>query len=181
MAILIVLVFAALAASSAASAQEVPLEVTRITSTIVVDGVMNDEAWHGVEPLPLTMYLPVFRGEPTQRSEIRVAYDEHHFYVGGWFYDTDPTAIRINSLYRDRWIGDDALAIYIDAFNDNQNAKWFGTTPAGMRFDQLVSDDGATLNGNWDAFWDSRTRITAEGWFAEVRIPLSTMGFSGDA
>jgi hypothetical protein len=180
MAILIVLVFAALAASSAASAQEVPLEVTRITSTIVVDGVMNDEAWHGVEPLPLTMYLPVFRGEPTQRSEIRVAYDEHHFYVGGWFYDTDPTAIRINSLYRDRWIGDDALAIYIDAFNDNQNAKWFGITPAGMRFDQLVYDDGNTLNDNWDAFWDGKATITEEGWFVEVSIPFSTVGFQVD-
>jgi hypothetical protein len=56
-------------------------------------------------------------------------------------------------LYRDRWNGDDAFAIYIDAFNDNQNAKWFGTTPAGMRFDLLVSDDGATTNDNWDSFW----------------------------
>ena len=37
--------------------------------------------------------------------------------------------------------------IYIDAFNDKKNAKWFGTTPGGIRFDQLVSDDGATLNG----------------------------------
>ena len=90
------------------------------------------------------MYTPVFRGTPTQRTEIRVAYDDEYFYAAGWFYDTDPSGIRINSLYRDRWNGDDALAIYIDAFNDNQNAKWFGTTPAGMRFDLLVSDDGNT-------------------------------------
>ena len=102
------------------------------------------------------MYTPVFRGTPTQRTEIRVAYDDEYFYVGGWFYDTDPSGIRINSLYRDRWNGDDALAIYIDAFNDNQNAKWFGTTPAGMRFDLLVSDDGNTTNDNWDTFWTSR-------------------------
>ena len=141
---------------------------------------MNDEAWRGVAPLPLTMYLPVFRGEPTQRSEIRVAYDEQYFYAGGWFYDSDPKAIRINSLYRDRWNGDDALAIYIDAFNDNQNAKWFGITPAGMRFDQLVSDDGKTLNDNWDSFWEAKTTITDEGWFVEVRIPFSTIGFQVD-
>ena len=67
--------------------QEAPLELTRITSPIVIDGVMNDEPWRGVAPLPLTMYLPVFRGEPTQRSEIRVAYDESYLYAGGWFYD----------------------------------------------------------------------------------------------
>ncbi len=34
--------------------------------------------------------------------------------------------------------------LYIDSFNDNRNAKWFGIAPAGMRFDQLVSDDGPT-------------------------------------
>lgn len=157
-----------------------PLELTRIASPIVVDGVMKDEGWQNVPPLPLTMYLPVFRGTPTQRSEIRVAYDDRYFYVGGWFYDADPAGIRINSLYRDRWNGDDALAIYIDSFNDNQNAKWFGVTPAGMRFDLLVYDDGNTVNDNWDAFWDVKSTITGEGWFVEVRIPFSTIGFQVD-
>ncbi|MDQ3171153.1 MAG: carbohydrate binding family 9 domain-containing protein [Acidobacteriota bacterium] len=158
----------------------VPMALTRVTSPIVIDAVMDDEAWRGIAPLPLTMYAPVFKGQPTQRSEIRVAYDEEHVYFGGWFYDTDPSGIRINSLYRDRWNGDDTLAIYIDAFNDNQNAKWFGITPAGMRFDLLVSDDGLTLNDNWDSFWTTEARITDEGWFVEVRIPFSSLGFQPD-
>ena len=179
MAVVIATLVACLAAATPALAQA-PLELARITSPIVIDGAMNDEAWLNVAPLPLTMYLPVFRGEPTQRSEIRVAYDQHHFYAGGWFYDRDPSAIRINSLYRDRWNGDDALAIYIDAFNDNQNAKWFGVTAAGMRFDQLVYDDGNTLNDNWDGFWEAKTTITDEGWFVEVSIPFSTLGFQAD-
>lgn len=170
-------VTASLAASSVAVAQEAPLELTRLSSAVAIDGRPDDEAWQKVPPLPLTMYAPVFRGQPTQRSEIRVAYDDEYFYAAGWFYDTDPSGIRINSLYRDRWNGDDALAIYIDAFNDNQTAKWFGTTPSGMRFDLLVSDDGTTTNDNWDSFWTSKTSVTAEGWFVEVRIPLSTLGF----
>lgn len=154
-----------------------PLELARLGGSIQVDGRMDDAAWGGVPLLPLTMYLPVFRGTPTQRSELRVAYDDDALYFGGWFYDTDPEGIRINSLYRDRWNGDDALAIYVDAFNDNQSTKWFGITPAGMRFDILVSDDGTTFNNSWDGFWDARTRVTEEGWFVEVRIPFSTLGF----
>ncbi len=138
---------------------------------------MDDEAWQKIPTLPLTMYTPLFKGVPTQRTELRVSYDDEFLYVGGWFYDTDPSGIRINSLYRDRWIGDDALAIYIDAFNDNQNAKWFGTTPGGIRFDLLVADDGNTTNDNWDTFWTSKTSVTSEGWFAEVRIPFSSLGF----
>jgi hypothetical protein len=171
----------ALAPLAARAQQAPPLELTRLSGPIEVDGVPNEPAWAAVTPLPLTMYTPVFRGSPTQRSEIRVAYDDEYFYAAGWFYDTDPKGIRVNSLYRDRWNGDDALAIYIDAFNDDRNAKWFGTTAAGMRFDQLISDDGATLNGSWDGFWIARTTMTADGWFVEVRIPFSTLGFRVDA
>jgi hypothetical protein len=159
------------------AAQDAPLALGRLTGPIALDGRLDEAAWRDATPLPLTMYTPVFRGTPTQRSEIRVAYDDDHLYFGGWFYDTEPGGIRVNSLYRDRWNGDDAFAIYLDVFNDNRNAKWFGVTPAGMRFDQLVADDGQTLNGAWDAFWDAKTRITDEGWFAEVRIPFSTLGF----
>jgi hypothetical protein len=167
----------ALAAAAPLGAQEGAMELSRLPGPIEVDGRPDEEAWQRIAPLPLTMYTPVFRGQPTQRTEIRVAYDDEHVYVGGWFYDTDPAGIRVNSLYRDRWNGDDALAIYIDAFNDNQNAKWFGTTPSGMRFDLLVSDDGNTSNESWDTFWTSRTTMTPEGWFAEVRIPFSSLGF----
>ena len=153
------------------------MDLIRVATPIVLDGRPDDAAWQGIQPLPLTMYFPTFRGQPVQRTEIRVAYDDEYFYAAGWFWDDDPSGIRINSLYRDRWNGDDAFAIYIDAFNDNQTAKWFGLTPAGMRFDLLVSADGAVLNDSWDGFWDARTTVTADGWFAEVRIPFSTLGF----
>ena len=166
---------------AAAAQQPPPLELVRLTGPVTLDGMPDESVWHRIPALPLTVYAPVFRAPPKQRSEIRVAYDDEFLYAAGWFYDDDPAGIRVNSLYRDRWNGDDAFAIYIDAFNDNRNAKWFGTTPAGMRFDQLVSDDGATLNGSWDTFWTSRTRVTEEGWFAEVRIPFSSLGFRTDA
>ncbi len=157
-----------------------PYEIPRITGEIELDGRPDEPAWQSIESLPLTMYAPVFRGEPEQRTEIRVAYDDRYLYAAGRFYDDDPDGIRVNSLYRDRWNGDDAFALYIDAFNDNQNAKWFGTTPAGIRFDILVSDDGQTLNESWDTFWDARTTRTDEGWFAEIRIPFSSLGFQVD-
>ena len=164
-------------ASTVVAQDQAPYEMTRLTSPIVVDGNPNEAAWEVVPALPLTMYAPVFKGTPTQRSVVKVAYDDEYFYAAGWFYDENANGIRINSLYRDRWNGDDAFAIYIDAFNDNQNAKWFGTTPGGIRFDILVSDDGQTLNDSWDTFWTARSTVTATGWFSEVRIPFSSLGF----
>jgi hypothetical protein len=177
-------ILAALACASHLEAQTAPVPLTRLDGPITLDGKPDEAAWQAVPALPLTLYLPVFQGTPTQRSEIRVAYDADYLYAAGWFYDTDPDGVRINSLYRDRWNGDDAFAIYLDVFNDNRNAKWFGTTPAGIRFETLVSDDGATLNDSWDTFWDAKTSVTPEGWFAEIRIPFSSLGFqtvNGDA
>jgi hypothetical protein len=169
-----------LALTLEAQQTDTPLQLPRLPAGIVFDGMPDESAWQEVPALPLTLYTPVFRGQPTQRTEIRVAYDDEYFYAAGWFYDTDRDGIRINSLYRDRWNGDDAFAIYIDPFNDNKNAKWFGTTPGGIRFDILLSDDGNTQNDSWDTFWDSRTRVTDAGWFAEVRIPFSSIGFRVD-
>jgi hypothetical protein len=181
----LVLVAALALASPPADAQQqpagAPLVLTRLTRAVIIDGVPDDAGWRDVAPLPLTEYTPVFRGTPQQRSVIKVAYDDENFYAAGWFYDTDPSQIRINSLYRDRWNGDDAFAIYIDPFNDNQNAKWFGTTASGIRFDILLSDDAKTSNGSWDTFWTNATTVTDSGWFAEVRIPLSSIGFRTNA
>jgi len=150
-------------------------EIARADRPPSLDGSPTMEEWEAASVLPTTMYAPSFGGQPADSTVIRVMYDASAIYLGGWFY-AEPSDIRIHSLQRDRWSGDDAFAIYIDAFNDNSNSKWFGVTPAGTRFDQLVSDDGATLNGNWDGFWDAATSVTEEGWFAEVRIPLSTLG-----
>ena len=84
----------------AQSSISTPMELTRLTAPVVIDGVLDDPAWKRVPPLPLTMYTPVFRGTPTQRSEIRVAYDDEYFYAAGWFYDTEPSRIRVNSRSR---------------------------------------------------------------------------------
>jgi hypothetical protein len=105
--------------------------------------------------------------------------------VAGRFYDSNPDAIRANSLYRDRYSGDDTFAIILDTFNDHENALWLFTTPTGVRFDMAVSNDaeggfGSTVNSNWDTFWSAEAVQTDEGWFAEMRIPLSSLGFQSD-
>ncbi len=36
---------------------------------------------------------------------------------------------------------------------------------------------GSAINESWNTFWDAATTRTDEGWFAEMRIPFSSLGF----
>lgn len=165
---------------SPSNVSEPVLPITKISSPIAVDGIPDDEAWDMIEPLPLVMYQPIYLGEMSEKSVIKVAYDDENFYVLGELYDSEPDKITANTLYRDRYSGDDTFAIILDSYNDNENAKWFFTNPAGVRIDSQVSndseDDGSS-NRNWNTFWDVETTITDEGWFVEMRIPFSSLGF----
>lgn len=152
----------------------------RITSEITLDGFPDEPAWQQIKPLPLSMYQPVYGGDMTEYSEIKVAYDDEYFYISGKLYDSEPDKIVVNTMYRDRYSGDETFAIILDTFNDNENARWFFVTPSGVRVDQLISKDSegeGSINRNWTTYWDAATQITDEGWFVEIRIPFSSLGF----
>ena len=52
--------------------------------------------------------LPQYRGEPSQPSESRVAYDETAIYVFRRMY-ADPWSVRTNTVYRDAYASDDRM------------------------------------------------------------------------
>lgn len=152
----------------------------RITVPDTSDGFPDQSTWQQIKPLPLTMYQPVHRGTMTEHSEIRVAYDDQYVYVSGKLYDSNPDQIVANTMYRDRYSGDDTFAIILDTYNDNENARWFFVTPNGVRVDQLISKDSegqGSINRNWTTHWDAVSKITDEGWFVEIKIPFSSLGF----
>lgn len=161
---------------TSAQAQQT-LSLPRLNGAIVLDGHGEEAAWQSITPLPVTMYEPVYQGTLTEHTEIRMGYDTGHIYVFASLYDSTPSGIRSNSLYRDRFSGDDIFGLVLDTFNDYENALWFWTTPAGVRGDQAISSDGSSLNDSWNTYWDVATQQNEEGWFVEMRIPFSSLGF----
>jgi Domain of unknown function (DUF5916)/Carbohydrate family 9 binding domain-like len=163
--------------------RRVPIPIARLDGPIRIDGVIDEPAWDAIEPLPMAMHSPAFLGQLTERTDIRIAYDEHYLYMAGRMYDSDPAGIRTNTFYRDAYSGDDIVAIVIDSYNDYETAVWFVTNPAGARQDRTVANDGVfsggttPMNSDWNAHWDVATSQDAEGWYAEFRIPFSTLRF----
>ena len=54
---------AVMPADTTSTKSEITLQ--RLRGEIVLDGLSNEAAWQEVEPLPLTMFTPTFRAEPT--------------------------------------------------------------------------------------------------------------------
>ncbi|RNC85635.1 MAG: hypothetical protein ED557_02355 [Balneola sp.] len=161
--------------------------LTKISTPIILDGVADEPAWESVPYLNPVQYEPVYKGKMNEVTRFKVAYDENYVYVMGELYTKDPGTIVTNSLVRDQYSSDDVFAIIIDGFNDNQNATWFFINPDGVRFDFAVSNDADfsggrnAINSSWNTFWDAETSKSEEGWFAEIRVPFSSIGVQVDA
>lgn len=164
---------------STANAQ-VPLRLIRFIESPQIDGLSDEPGWQRIEPLPMVMYKPTYKGEPTEKTEIRVAYDKDYLYCSARCYDTNPSRIRVNSLYRDRSSKDDKFGIILDTFNDKESALSFWTTPAGVRGDEAIFNDGKSDNKHWNTYWDVATVQNEEGWFVEMRIPFSSLNFQDE-
>jgi hypothetical protein len=166
-------------------AQDDSLLVIPRIEGINFDGRVDEPAWDSIAPVPLVQYEPNAGAPPTEKTEIRFAYDDDYFYGSIRAYDRDPDGIRANSLYRDRLAGSDHFEILLDAYNDNETGFIFTTTPAGIRNDVAITNDatggtissGGWLNRDFNTFWDAEVHTNEEGWFAEIRIPFKSLRF----
>jgi hypothetical protein len=174
---------AGLAQDSEAGLANEPIKIQRIKSPVELDGLSNELAWEGIRSLPMVMRIPDFGSEPSEKIEVLLGYDDDYLYVAGRLYDSEPSKIQATSFKREVWTySTDQMAIILDAFNDNENAVVFMTTPAGTRTDVNILNDaeGAPLknvNTSWNTFWDVATEHNDEGWSAEMRIPFSSLRF----
>ncbi|MEL7833721.1 carbohydrate binding family 9 domain-containing protein [Fodinibius sp. Rm-B-1B1-1] len=160
---------------------QTPTSIPNISNQdLIFDGQLNESFWKELSPINMTMYQPVYQGTMAEENEIYLVYNQDYIYLAANLYYEDLDDIRSNSLYRDEYSGDDTFALILDTFNDNENAQWFFTNPAGTRFDVLISDDAETINFDWDTYWDVKTARTNWGWSVEMRVPFSTLGFQSE-
>ncbi|MCH7574450.1 MAG: carbohydrate binding family 9 domain-containing protein [Candidatus Marinimicrobia bacterium] len=159
------------------------MPLTRVSGPIVIDGVITAEEWAGVEPLPLVESYPNFGAAPSEVTEIRVAYDSEYFYASARFFSDDMSKVIASALERDvPSPSDEGFGIVLDTFNDNENALSFWVNAAGNRTDLSISRDAEAPNGtpwnrSWNTFWDAATVRDDKGWYAELRIPFSSLRF----
>ncbi len=159
-----------------------PYVVPRFVGQFRLDGIPDEPGWLALPALPATMCMPTNGTAPSERTEFRVAFDDDFIYAAGWFYDRDPKGGQGYTFKRDDFGSGDWFGLHLDTFADKENALVFYTTPTGNRCDAANSNDAQGENfswvgASWNTFWYCATSRTAEGWFAEFKIPLSSLRY----
>jgi hypothetical protein len=159
--------------------------ITRLAGPITLDGRSDEPAWQDVPPLCLVMQSPNFGEACSERTEALIGYDDDFVYVAGRLYDSEPDKIQAQTKKRDAMVAtSDWFGVFFDTFNDKENALAFLTTPAGLRFDAAIFRDAQIhqpsdmpMNLSWNTFWDVAVARKEDGWFVEMRVPLSSLRF----
>jgi hypothetical protein len=162
--------------------------IPRLEAPIEIDGRLDEAPWTQAARLAgFSQYRPVDSRPAEEQTEVRVWYSPTALYFGIIAHDSDPGSIRATVADRDNLSRDDTVTIYLDTFNDRRRAFVFGVNPLGAQEDGVHSEGafnpgtlfGGTLDRNPDYQFDSRGRITADGYIVEVRIPFKSLRYPG--
>jgi len=146
---------------------------------IALDGSLDEDVWRTAEPAAEFVQAEPHEGEPaTELTEVRVAYDRDALYIGVMCRDSTPAEIIVNDIRKDFTPGEqDTFEVILDTFADRRNGFVFMTSPRGAKSDAQIANEGREVNTSWDGVWTVATRVGADGWSAELRIPFKALRF----
>ncbi len=152
------------------------LIAARIESQLSVDGIMNEEEWNLAKiATDFVQTDPVFENKPSQKTEVKILYNDRGIYVGAMMYDDEPEKILRELSPRDERNNTDWFEVAFDTYQDGLNGFDFIVTASGVQNDKKFSlnEEG----GNWDGIWESKVQITKDGWCVEMFIPYLSLRF----
>jgi len=175
------------ARSAAVGAAPVSLQARALTGDLAInlDGRIDEAVWATATPITdFTQQEPVEGAEPSERTEIRVVFDEDYLYIGAILYD-DPEGVMAFQRERDAFLStDDRFMWILDTFLDGRTGYFFEINAAGLMGDGIISGSrggrggfGGSTSRAWDGIWEVRTAMRPDGWSAEIRIPFRTLNF----
>jgi hypothetical protein len=170
---------------------QVRVTVPRLEDQVKVDGVLDEPAWErAVRLVGFSQYAPV-DGRPAENAtEVLVWYSPSAIHVGIKAQAAAGT-VRASLANRDRLDAEDTVEIFLDTFHDGRQATVFIVNPLGVQADGALVEGTRTQSGGFaglstgrevpdlspDFVFDSKGRLTPEGYEVEVRIPFKSLRY----
>lgn len=158
----------------------VTVRATRVIEPVVIDGRLDDPVYARVKPFGDFIQQEPHEGQAsTLKTEVWVLFDDEAIYVSARCWQDRSLRMVANELRRDgpNQFENDNFAVILDTFRDRRNGFMFQTNPLGAVNDQLMTDEGAVSNRDWNTVWNVRTARDADGWTVEMAIPFASLRF----
>ncbi len=155
---------------------------TRTSEKIELDGRLDEAVWATADSLDGFIQSQPDGGRPaTERSVVRIIYDDRYLYVGAQLYESEPGSMIISTLEKD-FPGEstrdyDIFGLTLDTFLDRKNSFIYLVNPMGAVRDGQTYDDSRETNFSWDGVYEVKTRIEDWGWTVEMAIPWNSLRF----
>ena len=160
-------------------------------SGLVVDGRLDEPQWAEAAVLTgFSQFSPNDGVAADDSTEVLVWYSATaiHFGVRAFERHGPPRATLAD---RDKIATDDNIQILLGTFNDGRQATVFAVNPLGIQADGTIVESnqsraagfvGATLardpaDLNPDFVFQSKGRVTADGYIVEIRIPFKSLKY----
>ncbi len=174
-------------------AKQLDVAIPRLEAVAKVDGVLDEPVWQRAARLRgFSQYRPA-DGRPAEDStEVLAWYAPDAIWFGIRAFEAHAAVVRATLADRDNIAADDNVKILLDTYNDHRRALLFAVNPLGAQQDGVWSegfDAGAAGGGaiperldavvdlNPDFVYESKGRVTAQGYEVEVRIPFKSLRY----
>jgi Domain of unknown function (DUF5916) len=153
------------------------VQTVRLQGGFTLDGILSEPGWATAKPVSdFTQREPDEGATATERTEVRILYDDDALYVGARLYDSRPDSIRAQLARRDRITSSDRFIVFLDCYHDRRTGFFFGINAAGTLYDGTLYNDDWDSD-TWDGVWEGKAMRDSLGWAAELRIPYSQLRF----
>ncbi len=144
----------------------------------LIDGDLSDAAWANAGVADDFRQERPDVGEPaTERTVVRILYDETNIYFGIYAYDSNANDIAVRAMSRDgEMASSDNLRVMLDPGATRRNGYSFQVSASGGRRDGLMQNNTDVLY-EWNAIWDGKAQLRGDGWVAEMSIPFRSMSY----
>ncbi|MGH7583028.1 MAG: DUF5916 domain-containing protein [Gemmatimonadales bacterium] len=164
----------------------------RLTGAATIDGNLDEPQWQQAALLTgFSQFSPVDGVAAADSTEVMVWYSPTALYIGVHAIDRSG-AVHATIAARDQIFSDDNVQVFLSTFNDGRQATFFAVNPLGIQADGALNENGSnSCNGmsncalqtrqhpdlSPDFVWESKGRITADGFDVEIRIPFKSIRF----
>ena len=150
-----------------------------------IDGFLDEVEWtKAVSQSGFTSYLPVDGRPAEDDTEVRIWYSPTALYFGIIAHEIH-NEVRSTLADRDKLENDDYLILILDTYDDKRSAFAFVVNPLGQQGDGTITDNTSMgrnsksfrLDDNPDYVFNSRGRVTEDGFIVEIEIPFKSLRY----